>query len=286
MRALLVLIAIGMMASSQVKADHPAYVVYDKQGDTVELQALVNKAKAADVVLFGEQHNNPIAHWLQQTLARKLYSTHGDSLMLGGEMFQTEDQMVINEYVRGQIKEKHFTNSADLWDNYDTDYRPLVEMAKRHGMQFVATNIPRRYANFVAYNGLEALDTFSQSASANMAPRPIPMNMDLPGYQRIQQMGAHGQAEHLAKAQAVKDATMAHTINEYWEPGYAFLHLNGSFHSNNFEGIYWYLEQYNEDIETMTIATVQQQDPTALKADHEGKADFIICTPKDMTKTY
>lgn len=275
-----------LLTSSSLKADHPAYVIYNKEGDTVSFKKLVRQARKADVALFGEQHNNPIAHWLQHSLADKLEATHGDSLIIGGEMFQKDDQGVIDEYLEGLIQEKHLTNSADLWDNYDTDYRPLVEMAKSRNLQLVATNIPRRYASFVAYNGLEALDTFSQEASNYMAPRPIPLNMELASYQKVKQMGAHGQASHLAKAQAVKDATMAHTIKQYWQPGHTFLHLNGSFHSRNFEGIYWYLEQYKEDLKTITIATVQQANPNALKTEHEGTADFIICTPRNMTKTY
>ena len=41
---------------------------------------------------------------------------------------------------------------------------------------------------------------------------------------------------HLAEAQAMKDATMAHFILKNWEPGKTFLHFNGSYHSDNFQG--------------------------------------------------
>ena len=280
------LLVIGIMVLKPLKGDKPAYVIYNQKGREVSYQAMAKAAAKAEVILFGEKHNNPIAHWLQRSLAQSLASQYGDSLILGAEMFQTEDQQVLNEYLAGLIKPSHFTKSTNLWSNYETDYKPLVEMAKQQGLPFIATNVPRRYANYVAYHGLAALDTFSAGADSLMAPRPIPLDLSLKSYQRIQEMGAHGKAKHLAKAQALKDATMAFTIQEKWKPGHVFLHLNGSFHSNHFEGIYWYLEQYQPSLKQLTISTVEQADTASLKEKHEGKADFIIVTPKDMATSY
>ena len=42
----------------------PAYKLFDKSGNEVSYNALINKAKDADIILFGESHNNPISHWL------------------------------------------------------------------------------------------------------------------------------------------------------------------------------------------------------------------------------
>ena len=57
----------------------------------------------------------------------------------------------------------------------------------------------------------------------------------------------HGN-QNLPKAQAIKDATMAHFILENWEKGKTFIHYNGSYHSDNFEGIVWYLKQENPNL--------------------------------------
>ena len=88
------------------------------------------------------------------------------------------------------------------------------------------------------------------------------------------------------KAQAIKDATMAFSILEYFKKGKTFLHLNGSYHSDNYEGILWYLRQSKPDLTYKTITTVSQKDIGALRKEHLGKADFIICVPENMTKTY
>jgi hypothetical protein len=37
-------------------------------------------------------------------------------------------------------------------------------------------------------------------------------------------------------------------INENLKDGATFIHYNGSYHSDNFEGISWYLKKYNPTI--------------------------------------
>jgi hypothetical protein len=95
--------------------------------------------------------------------------------------------------------------------------------------------------------------------------------------------------DNLPKAQAIKDATMAHFILKNLNDGYVFFHINGSYHSENHEGIVWYLKEYNKrnatELKILTITTVEQADLDELEKDNLGKADFIICVPEDMTKT-
>src|SRR5690606_19090127 len=141
-----------------------------------------------------------------------LYDQHPD-LVLGMEMFEADDQVVLDEYLSGDIQEKHLLSEAKVWDNYTTDYRPLVEFAREKKLKVVATNIPRRYANMVYRGGLQKLNILSEEAKKWMAPLPMQVDVTLPGYQAL----THGMSEHvsegqhnLAFAQAVKDATMAH----------------------------------------------------------------------------
>ena len=95
----------------------------------------------------------------------------------------------------------------------------------------------------------------------------------------------HG-GDNFPRAQAIKDATMAHFILTNYQPGSMFLHLNGTYHSDNFEGILWYLKRERPDLRYRSISTVSQEEPTKLEAEHLGKADFILCVPDRMTKTY
>jgi hypothetical protein len=98
-------------------------------------------------------------------------------------------------------------------------------------------------------------------------------------------MGDHGTPE-LVKAQAIKDATMAHFILMNYKEGTLFLHYNGAYHSDQYEGILWYLKKENDRLNYGTISTVSQDNVNKLLKENHNKADFIICVDNHMTKTY
>jgi hypothetical protein len=138
----------------------------------------------------------------------------------------------------------------------------------------------------VAKGGFPSLDTLTAKEKSWIAPLPIAYDAELPGYKNmIAMMGGHG-GENLPKAQAIKDATMAHFILANSKPGSLFIHYNGSYHSENYEGINWYLKKQSPNIKIATITTVSQKDIKSLLAENKGKADYIICVDADMTNTY
>ena len=275
--------------NSSFAQDKLAYQLFDKELKPVNYKQAIKKIGKADIVLFGELHNNPICHWLQVELTHDLYATHKSDLLLAAEMFETDDQLVLNEYLQGQIKEKHLKSAAKVWSNYDTDYAPLVELAKVNKLTFVASNIPRRYANMVARSGLPSLDSLTEQAKKYIAPLPIEVDMELPNYKKLMEMmkgHAGATSEQFVQAQAVKDATMAHFILQNWKKGKHIIHYNGSYHSNNFEGIVWYLKKQNPKLKIVTISSVSQDSIDQLGKEHLNLADFIIAIPNRMTKTY
>ncbi len=289
-KAFLLLVLSLILGPFRVPAqEKPAYRIYTSDGEPATYGEMLTKSGQSEVILFGELHNNPIAHWLQFELGMDLFTEKDSLLTIGAEMFEADDQLLLDEYFGGVIQERHFTSEAKVWNNYQTDYRPLLEFARENGLEYVATNIPRRYAALVNREGFEALDTLSQQAKQYIAPLPIPYDPDLPGYKAMLEMGdmpAHV-SENLPKAQAIKDATMAHFILENLKEGGTFLHLNGAYHSNNNEGINWYLRYYTEfPVEIMTISTVEQERTEELLEENSGLADFIIVVPSTMTKTY
>jgi hypothetical protein len=134
--------------------------------------------------------------------------------------------------------------------------------------------------------GFSALDTLTSEEKNWIAPLPILYDSLLPMYQEILvMMGEHGTPE-LVKAQAIKDATMAYFITQNWSMSKLFLHFNGAFHSNYYEGIGWYVDKYNSAIQSKTISTVTQEDIGKLLDENLGMADFIICVDEDVTETY
>lgn len=260
------------------------YTIFNAKGKKVSYAKMVKVLSSKDIILFGELHNNAIAHWLQYEVTSDLTPTK--PLILGAEMFEADNQEPLNKYLSGTIDQKGLDSLARLWPNYATDYAPIVNFAKEKNIPFIATNIPRRYASMVYKKGFEILDTLAPSEKAWIAPLPILFDPELPGYQNIlSMMGDHGTPE-LVMAQAIKDATMAHFILKNYTPGSRLIHFNGAYHSNNYEGILWYLKQSAPNNEYATISTVSQDKIDKLLQEHEGFADFIICVDGHMTNTY
>lgn len=270
------------------KTQKPAYLLFNEKGKKVKYEKMLGQTKVADIVLFGELHNNPIAHWLQLELTKDLHELKDSSLVLGAEMFESDNQLILDEYFSGLISQTRFEAEVRLWNNYKTDYKPLVEFARKNQLRFVATNVPRRYASLVNSKGFEGLEELSDEAKAFLPPLPVLYDPELPAYKNMlntEGMGSHVN-ENFPKAQAIKDATMAHFILKNWSPGKLLIHYHGAYHSDNFESIYWYLKQHNPELNIVTITTVLQEDNSALTEKNTGKAHFTICVDENMTTTY
>ncbi|MBK8877634.1 MAG: ChaN family lipoprotein [Haliscomenobacter sp.] len=270
--------------------DKPAYRLFHANGKEASYDDLLKKAQKADAFFFGEQHNNPICHWLQMEVTQDLFKEKNGAVILGAEMFERDNQLLLEEYLSGKVNQKNFEDEAKLWNNYATDYKPLVEFAKTKKIPFIGTNVPRRYANLVFRQGLEALDSLSASAKALIAPLPIPFDANLPSYQEmLKMMGGHGAGPvnlNFPKSQAIKDATMGYAISQNLKKGHVFIHYNGSFHSDLKEGTVWYLLKYAPRVDVVTLASVEQQDISQLAEENKNKGDFILVIPATMTKTY
>lgn len=270
------------------KSDKIAYKFFNADGKDVKYSKVLKEIVQADVVFFGELHNNPICHWLQYELTKDLYEELNGNIILGAEMMEADNQMILNEYLAGMISGKSYKKEARLWPNYKTDYAPLVDFAKDSNLIFVATNIPRRYASVVYKKGFEGLDTLSAQAKLYIAPLPIEYDPEVGCYKSMLEgmegMGSHAK-ETLPMAQAIKDATMAYNIAGYLDSDKLFIHYNGSFHSDNFEGILWYLNKYKPGLNIVTIASVEQSEIKDLEEDYLNRANFILVIPENMTKT-
>lgn len=273
------------LQSVQAQAQQ-AYTIFDKNGEVVSFKELMEATKEKSHIFFGELHNNPIAHWLQLELAKALHADYRNDLIIGAEMFETDNQLLIDEYFSDQISQKSFENEVRLWKNYKTDYKPILEFAKNNNLKFIATNVPRRYANSVFYNGLAILEQLSAGARSFIAPLPIVIDTNLNSYQDIRKMSGEHTAEFMMEAQAVKDATMAHSILKNSSGNKVFLHLNGAYHSNKYEGIISFLVPKVQIDKILTISTVSQDDVDHLDIKNYNLADFIICVNLAMTLTY
>ena len=286
MKKIAIFTTLTLFLSSVLFSQEKAFQIYNAQGKKVTYKSMVFKTAKADVVLFGENHNDPISHWLQLELTKSLFEKHGENLMLGAEMLEADNQVVLNEYLLGFSREKDFERESKIWLNHKTDYRPLVSFAKENNLHFVATNIPRRFANMVYRFGVDTLQYLPKASKQYIVPLPMAYDTSLICYKEISILaGGHG-GENLPKSQAIKDATMAHFIHENMKVNTKFLHYHGSYHSKYHESIMWYLLQLNPDFKITTIEVAEQEDIFKFDEELLGNADYFIVVDEDMTKTH
>ena len=264
--------------------DKKSYQVFDKNGKKSSYNKMLKASKNSEVVLFGEHHDNTVVHLLQFELTKDLAKKK--QLVLGAEMLEADNQEHINQYLSGAIDQEKLDSTVRLWSNYKTDYKPLVDFAKEKKFNFIATNIPRRYASLVFKKDFMALDSLSTLEKSWIAPLPIEFDVSLPGYQNMMEMQGGHAGDKMPKAQAIKDATMAYFINKNRKQDAIFVHYNGTYHSDNYEGINWYLKKLDADLKIVTIATVEQKDISKLDAEGYNKADFILVINENVAKSY
>ncbi len=283
-RSIVLVQCIALLSCTAFAQVRPAYTLFNAKGKKIPHASMLRTVRNADIILFGEEHDNPIAHWLQLLVAQDLVAQ--GPLIMGAEMIEADDQVALDRYLRGEIDQAGLDTLARLWKNHPTDYAPLVDLAKEMHLPFVACNVPRRYARAVSKGGFEALDTVPADERAWIAPLPIAFDPALSGYVKmLTMMGDHASPE-MAKAQALKDATMAYFIAKSATKGTRFLHFNGSFHSDFNEGIGWYLSRMRPELMRVTIATVTQEQVDRLEPEHLGQADIIICVDAAIPGTH
>ncbi|WP_449398779.1 ChaN family lipoprotein [Chryseobacterium wanjuense] len=287
-----IFIAILLVSFCSLSAQNfKAYQFYDQKGKEIKPEKLVKELAEYDVVFFGENHNNSINHWLQLKITEGLYEKKNGQIILGAEMFERDNQTQLNQYLNGKFDAKTLKDSARLWNNYATDYKPLVDFAKAKKLNFIATNIPRKYASQTAKEGLESLNNLSEKEKTYIAQLPIKVTLDTPGYPEMKtMMGDHADGTkvmNFISAQATKDATMADSILKNFQPGKTFIHYNGNYHSKEFGGIYWYIKQKNPNLKMAVISVFESENPELKIPEKDYKpTDFNLIIPSDMTKTY
>jgi len=300
-------------ARAQVEAA-PRYKAFDSKGRAVKLEEIVEALDAADVLFVGERHDDATGHALEAELLRRAgerYSQGGGkrrAVALSLEMFERDVQTVVDEYLGGLISERHFLLSSRPWNNYATDYKPLVEYARAHRLPVIAANAPARYVSRVSSEGSASLSSLSKEARAWLPPLPFPeasaayaskFNLFMSGGHAAAQPAAaaaqpaqptpanpHAQANphggmHLLEAQTLRDASMAYAISEFLKRGGdpLVVQFNGTFHSEGRMGVPEQLSHYRKKARAVVVTIIPDEDRAGFDAaSMSALGDFIILT--------
>jgi uncharacterized iron-regulated protein len=293
-----------------------AYRVFTGAGTPASLDEIVRAMERHQVVFVGETHDDPTGHMLELALlegAREAYASGPAGgpprpVALSLEFFERDAQLPLDEYLAGLITESSFRADSRPWPRYETDYRPLIEYAKAHGLPVIAANAPRRYIGMVSRQGRTALDRLGPEARALVAP--LPYGAASPAYRdqwiatisKVMEQegtrcgvavehaaapsGSHQNMGNQLDSQVLWDATMAHSIARHLaaQPSALVLHMVGGFHVERGTGIPEHLQHYLPGARSMVVALRPVEDVDTFEPAPAGEwGDFVIQTEKART---
>ena len=263
------------------------YQIFSSEGEKIPVSAISKAMDTSKVLIFGEEHNDSIAHELELAILKELYKIHGKNVVLSLEMFDHDVQYIMDEYLSGLIKESYFRKDAKVWNNYK-DYRPLVEFAKDKQLEVICANAPFRYANLVSHRGVDTLQLISNYSKKSLPLLPFPMASDayrthlenvLGDYARVNDSTGYD----LLKGQALWNSSMAYWITQTLEkrPKSKVFHINGKLHSDYKLGVPEMLDYYSRGVLSKTIvisSSKTERLPKKLTPDQQVKAEILIFT--------
>jgi uncharacterized iron-regulated protein len=275
------------------------------------------------VVFIGETHDDPTAHMLQAELLERALAVDGAGatrgvageagagarrVALSLEFFERDVQPIMDEYLAGLITEAAFLRDSRPWPRYATDYRPIVELAKAHGLDVIAANAPRRYVNRVTRLGRESLDALPPHALEVLPPLPYGepsaayrdqwiqviarvmeqegLKCGIPVAHAPAPVGAHGNMGNQLHSQVLWDASMAWWVARYLEanPDALVLHVAGGFHVARGTGTPEHLEAYRPGTRAMIVMIRPVEDVDIFQPAPDGEwGDFVIQTDRART---
>lgn len=301
---ILALILLPLAFASHAQLTDAHYRIYSVKLDKeVPLNVVAEDLINYDILLFGEEHNDSVTHYLERSLFELLYNKYGDDLALSMEMFDRDVQPIMNEFLAGFIKEKHFTKDARAWHNY-RDYKPMVDFARDNKIDVICANAPSRYANLAGRKGQEYLKTLPPVSKDNIAPLPYAVAKGK-YYEKLMGVGEHAagtpvDSTHalpspamgtfdLVMAQSLWDATMAYSIAQY-KRKYKLkkiMQVNGKFHSDEGFAIATQILNYNPKLKRMIVSTATDDAfPRIDWSKYKQYGDYIIITDPKVPRTY
>lgn len=290
MKAILIILLVLPLFSLSQDSLSAHYKIYSSSKQKIiPLDEIVNDMNKADVLFFGEEHNDSTGHYLEQVIFKKLAEKYQGKIALSMEMFETDCQIPLNEYLAGFIREKNFITEARTWHNYK-DYRPMIELAKTNHIPVTAANAPARYTNMVNRLGLGSLQQLD-AGKAFLPPLPIDTATGKYYDKFIEVMGEHAAmgSMKMYQAQNLWDATMGWNVAQLFKshPGFKIMQVNGGFHSEEKLGTAAQLKKYTPKVRILNIAAYSDDsfdNPDWSKFTTKG--DYIILTDPKLPKSF
>ncbi|MCB1190525.1 MAG: ChaN family lipoprotein [Leptospiraceae bacterium] len=247
---------IAFLFGPSLLSDSNKTIYHSKTWTIVDKQHISNSFQNKEVLIIGEEHNDQNGHGEKLELLKFLYSQFPYTISM--EMFESDGQDILDEYISELIPEKTFLRDIRLWSNYQ-DYRPVVEFAKKNKLRIIAANTPSRYVKIVSQSGLNKLKELPENSFKFLPPLYTVEAFFQKAYQEkfyqtIQKHSGHFLGlENMFQAQQLWDASMSDAIAKQVLQGKKVIHINGRFHSDEFMGVSFRLKRMKIPIITISM---------------------------------
>ena len=294
---LLAIILLGLSISTFAQSSYTPHRVYDtKHKRFTDFEAMAAELAKADVVFFGEQHDDTATHRLEIALLEGI-ARRRPNVIVALEMFERDTQKLIDDYLSNKITEAEFLKDSRPWKNYQPDYKPLIEFAKAKGWKVVAGNIPRRLASTVFKGGLETVGKLPETDRKFVADKFSCPSDDY--FKRFtESMSEHpgdnspkmdpAMLDKMYQAQCIKDETMAESIAAAAQaaPNSLVIHYNGAFHSDFQLGTAARAKQRLAKSSVKVVSAMPVENLDSVSPDKDRKrGDYLIFTLKPAANT-
>ena len=217
----------------------------------------------SQVLILGEEHDDEDGHREKANLYRFLSTELKPSLSL--EMFETDQQLYLDEYSLGILDGKQLSKETRIWNNFERDYLPILEIAKSNSLKILGANAPRRYTRIASKSGMNGLQSLTKISKDFLPPLYLVKSYPQPEYETkfFNIMGGHGEGlGNFFLAQELWDTSMSHTIATHISAtGNKVLHINGRFHSDEGLGVTFRLRKMGFKVITISMFPKRKDSP-------------------------
>ena len=228
-----------LLCCAALQANAFAGVVITRMNDrqAVSFTQMIADTEGSDVVLIAETHDNKKNHEMQLDVIRSLWAKK-NPLAIGLEMFQTNYQKQLDDWIEGRMAEQNFKEVyARNW-SYDWSlYRDIFIFARDNRIPMIALNIPKEIVFKVARQGFAS---FTPEERKNL-PTGVTCDLNKPQteflkktFQEVFKHEANGKIfTYFCEAQALRNSGMAMIIanDQKRHPGRKLVALAGTWHA-------------------------------------------------------
>ncbi len=136
-------------------------ILHMPTGHYVNTEAMLAAVVDARIVYVGETHDNPASHRLQLQVLEAVAGNHPQQVSLGMEMFNHEQQPVLDDWIAGTLSEKEFLKQANWYSVWTQDfsyYRDILLYARDHQIPVIGLNISKEFRRKIAMTAIDQLD--------------------------------------------------------------------------------------------------------------------------------